>query len=286
MRSGAVPTTPPKTILIFSSMDEALNDSTSSTPNSWGKDSSDHREKSFLKGSSTLLYDLHRVNCIWLELLTGSFKFRSVGPCVTVFGSARFAEDHRYYELARSIGRRVASLGLTVMTGGGPGIMEAANRGARDVSGKSIGCNIKLPKEQNHNQYLDKWITFEHFFVRKIMLIKYSYAFIVLPGGFGTLDEVFETLTLIQTKKIRDFPIIMMGLDFWTPFRSLIEDKLLSEQTITKKDLSLLHFTDSCDEAIQCIAACGSNKFGLQFSTANSDCVLCTHSKDGFPANR
>ena len=118
------------------------------------------------------------------------------------------------------------------------------------------------------------------------MLIKYSYAFIVLPGGFETLDEVFETLTLIQTKKIRDFPVIMMGLNFWAPFRSLIEEKLLMEQTIAKEDLSLLHFTDSCDEAIRCIAACGSNKFGLQFSTASSNCVLCTHPKDGFPPNR
>ena len=164
--------------------------------------------------------------------------------------------------------------------------MEAANRGARDVGGKSLGCNIKLPKEQSHNQYLDKWITFEHFFVRKIMLIKYSYAFIVLPGGFGTLDEVFETLTLIQTKKIRNFPIVMMGTDFWKLFRSLIEDKLLSEQTIDSEDLFLLHFTDSCDEAIQCIAACGSNKFGLQFSTGISNCVLCTHPKDGFPPSQ
>lgn len=275
-----------KIIPISFSMDDALNDSTSSAPSRWGKDSSGDRETSFLKSSSTLLYDLHRANCIWLELLTGYFKFRSVGPCVTVFGSARFAENHRYYELARNVGRSVAALGLTVMTGGGPGIMEAANRGARDVSGKSVGCNIKLPKEQYHNPYLDKWITFEHFFVRKIMLIKYSYAFIVLPGGFGTLDEVFETLTLIQTKKIRDFPIIMMGIDFWKPFRSLIEDKLLSEQTISRNDLSLLHFTDSCDEAIRCIAACGSNKFGLQFSTANSNCVLCAHPKNGFPSSR
>lgn len=263
----------------FSSMNQIRNQNISCHPNRWGKGSIGYKERAFLKGPSLFLKDVCRVNSIWLEMLSGFFKFRTIGPCVTVFGSARFDENHRYYELARSVGRSVGSLGLTVMTGGGPGIMEAANRGARDVGGKSLGCNIKLPKEQSHNQYLDKWITFEHFFVRKIMLIKYSYAFIVLPGGFGTLDEVFETLTLIQTKKIRNFPIVMMGTDFWKPFRSLIEDKLLSEQTIDREDLFLLHFTDSCDEAIQCIAACGSNKFGLKFSTDKSNCLLFTHQR-------
>lgn len=267
-------------------MDQLLRDKSSCAASRWGKGSSGFKERSFLKGPGLVFRDFCRVNSIWLEMLTGFLKFRSLGPCVTVFGSARFSEDHRYYQLARDVGRSVAALGLTVMTGGGPGIMEAANRGARDVSGKSVGCNIKLPKEQNHNLYLDKWITFEHFFVRKIMLLKYSYAFIVLPGGFGTLDEVFETLTLIQTEKIRDFPIIMMGIDYWKPLSSLIEDKLLSEQTIDIKDLSLLHFTDSCDEAMKCIAACGSNRFGLQFSTASSNCVLCAHQKDSFPPNR
>src|SRR3954447_10656899 len=131
-----------------------------------------------------------------------------VGPCATVFGSARFTEDHRYYKMARELGGRLARAGFTVMTGGGPGIMEAANRGAKEAGGYSVGCNIELPREQKPNPYLDRWVTFRDFGIRKLMLIKYSYAFIVLPGGFGTLDEFFSTATLIQTEKIEDFPLV------------------------------------------------------------------------------
>lgn len=245
-------------------------------PPRWGKKSRDVQEAHFLSGPKTILRDVVRANNVWLELVRGFLKFRSVGPCVTVFGSARFEENHRYYELSRAVGRGIAKLGLTVMTGGGPGVMEAANRGAKEVGGRSVGCNIRLSHEQKPNPHLDQWITFKYFFVRKVILLKYSYAFVVMPGGFGTLDEVFETLTLIQTGKIRDFPVIMMGLDYWEPFRALLEIRLLGEGTIDRRDLTWLHFTDSPEEAMRCIAACGSTKFGLKFNNSSEACALCS----------
>ena len=146
-----------------------------------------------------------------LELLKGFRALHFVGPCITVFGSARFSQDHKYYKMTRMAAAELAKLGFTILTGGGPGLMEAANRGAKDVGGKSVGCNIQLPKEQMPNQYLDKWVNIKLFFVRKILLVKYSYAFVVMPGGFGTMDEFFEALTLIQTRKIKDFPVFVMG---------------------------------------------------------------------------
>src|SRR5581483_2455276 len=145
----------------------------------------------------------------------------------TIFGSARFKEEHPYYALARDAGRRIAQDGFTVMTGGGPGVMEAANRGAKEAGGRSVGCNIELPLEQRPNAYLDRWITFRHFFVRKMMLVKYSYAFIALPGGFGTLDEIFEVVTLIQTGKIKQFPLVLLGRDYWRPLQEFLRDRLL-----------------------------------------------------------
>ncbi|RMF20349.1 MAG: TIGR00730 family Rossman fold protein, partial [Deltaproteobacteria bacterium] len=172
-----------------------------------------------------------------------------------VFGSARFDEDHRYYQLARSVGAALAREGFTVMTGGGPGVMEAANRGAREAGGRSVGCNIELPREQKPNPYLDRWVTMHYFFVRKVMLVKYSYAFVVLPGGFGTLDEVFETATLMQTGKIADFPIVLMGTDYWTPLLEFLRSRSIGERTIAPEDLSLLECTDSVDEAIAIIHA-------------------------------
>ena len=158
---------------------------------------------------------------IFAELVRGFRALHFLGPCITVFGSARFEEGNPHYELAREMGRRIGRMGFTVMTGGGPGVMEAANRGARDVGACSIGCNIALPQEQEPNPYLDRFIEFEYFFVRKLMLVKYSYAFVVLPGGFGTLDEVFEVATLIQTRKIESFPCVLMGLDYWAPLRAV-----------------------------------------------------------------
>src|SRR5579884_2407099 len=163
------------------------------------------REIKFLSGPQPRGFELRLAVEIFFEFLRGFRALHFVGPCVTVFGSARFNEGHPYYALAREAGSLLAQSGFTVMTGGGPGIMEAANRGAKDAGGFSIGCNIELSHEQKPNPYLDRWITFRHFYVRKLMLVKYSYAFIVMPGGFGTLDEVFETATLIQTQKILNF---------------------------------------------------------------------------------
>ena len=187
---------------------------------------------------------------IFLEFLRG-FEFLKIDrPCVTVFGSARFKEGHPHYEQAREMGRALAESGYCVMTGGGPGIMEAANRGAREAGGLSLGVNIHLPHEQQPNPYVDRFIEFEHFFVRKVMLVKYSCAFVVCPGGFGTLDEVFETLTLMQTDKIDDFPVITLGSAFWEPMFEFFEKRMVAEGTIAPGDLDLIHITDSVDDAV------------------------------------
>nr|MBA2746823.1 TIGR00730 family Rossman fold protein [Flavisolibacter sp.] len=166
-----------------------------------------------------------------------------------VFGSARYKEDHKYYECAREFGKRISQLGFTTMTGGGPGIMEAANRGAFENNGKSVGCNIRLPFEQSHNQYMHKWMTFEYFFTRKTILIKYSYAFIIMPGGFGTMDELFETLTLIQTKTIHGFPIVMFGTAYYSGLMDVVH-MMAREGTISEEDLSLVLLTDDVGEAM------------------------------------
>ena len=163
---------------------------------------------------------------------------------VTVFGSARFPETHRYYALGREVGRRLAEAGFTVMTGGGPGIMEAANRGAREGGGASVGCNIELPHEQKPNPYLDLFVEFRYFFVRKVMLVKYSTAFVCLPGGFGTMDEIFETATLIQTGKIRGFPLILVGRDYWAPLLDFIAGTMVRESTVSAGEAQLLTVTD------------------------------------------
>ena len=181
---------------------------------------------------------------------------------MTVFGSARFPEDHPYYALAREVGGRLVRMGFTVMTGGGPGIMEGANRGAKEAGGFSVGCNIALPVEQKLNPYLDRSVTFQHFFARKVMLVKYSYAFVVMPGGVGTLDELFESLTLIQTKKIDDFPVVLMGREYWQPLLDLLE-KMVAAGTVGKEDLSLLLVTDSVHEAMKHIETRAVQKFGL-----------------------
>jgi len=184
-----------------------------------------------------------------------------------VFGSARFKEDHPYYAQAREVGRQLADAGFTVMTGGGPGIMEAANRGAKDAGGRSVGCNIELPKEQKPNPYLDTWVTFNHFFVRKVMLVKYSYAFVAMPGGFGTLDEIFETATLIQTGKIKDFPVVLIGVDYWSPLIAFMRSTLLANHTIGAKDLDELVVTDSIEMAVASIRESATRKFGLKERT-------------------
>ncbi len=210
-------------------------------------------EKHFLEGRRDRPAELESAVRFFLEFLRGFESLDFEGPCVTVFGSARFPEGHAYYELARQTGRALAEAGYVVMTGGGPGIMEAANRGAKEGGGQSLGCNIRLPMEQEPNPYLDDFIELDYFFVRKVMLVKYSCAFVVMPGGFGTLDEAFEVLTLIQTRKLDSFPMVAMGNAFWRHLRDFIEKSLMVEGTIDAEDLDLIQPTDSIEEAIRII---------------------------------
>lgn len=221
-------------------------------------------EENFLEGPKKRYQEFLTTWRIVLELLHGFRRLQSVGPCVTVFGSARVSESDPYYELARRMGRLIAMSGLTVMTGGGPGIMEAANRGAKEVDGWSVGCNITLPREQRPNDYLDRWVEFRYFFVRKLMLMKYSYAFVAFPGGFGTLDEIFETLTLIRTGKLKNFPVILMVRDYWQPLVDFMRHQLLAHHTIDQDDLALLRVTDSPEEAMSVITTHAVKTFGLQ----------------------
>lgn len=187
---------------------------------------------------------------VFREYISAFRTLHFVGPCITVFGSARFKEDNEWYICAREFGKRIAAMGFTTMTGGGPGIMEAANRGAYENGGMSVGCNIRLPFEQSHNGYMHKWMTFEFFHTRKTMLIKYSYAFIIMPGGFGTMDELFETLTLVQTKTIHGFPIVLFGKEYYGPLMDVME-MMVEKGTISKEDLSLVLLTDDVGEAIE-----------------------------------
>jgi len=212
-------------------------------------------EAEFLAGKRKHSQNVESAVRYFLEFLRG-FEFLSIEePCVTVFGSARFREGHPYYEMARDVGRGLAEAGFCVMTGGGPGLMEAANRGCQEAGGLSLGVNIHLPQEQQPNPYVDRFIEFEHFFVRKVMLVKYSCAFVVLPGGFGTLDEVFETLTLIQTGKIDVFPIVAMGHDFWDPMFAFFRDRLVAEGTISPDDIDLVLITDTVDHMVEHVMA-------------------------------
>ncbi|MFM8485142.1 MAG: TIGR00730 family Rossman fold protein [Bacteroidota bacterium] len=211
----------------------------------------DPREPVWLDGPRQRHFELFFALKVFWEFIRGFRALHFVGPSVTVFGSARFKEGHRYYESARLIGRRIAEdLGMTVMTGGGPGIMEAANRGAKEAGGHSVGCNIVLPHEQSENPWLDKFVTIRYFFVRKVLLVKYSYAFVIMPGGFGTMDEFFETLTLVQTRKIHHFPIVIMGMDYYKPLQEYLG--FMAEQgTISPEDMKLLLFTDDPAEATE-----------------------------------
>ena len=231
----------------------------------WGKTPGTLEEIQFLRGPQPRRFDLWRTIRICGEFLRGFRALHFVGPCVTVFGSARFPETHPYYVLGRQLGGQLARAGFTVMTGGGPGLMEAANRGAREVGGRSVGCNIELPQEQRPNPYLDRWITFRHFYVRKVMLVKYSYAFVALPGGFGTLDEIFETAVLIQTGKIRDFPLVLMGQEFWQPLLDFIETRLVREGVVDPGDPKRLTVTDSVEEAVAVIVDAATRRFGLSY---------------------
>lgn len=232
----------------------------------WGKATRSPRDRHFLAGPDTRRAEFVRACRIFAEFIRGFRALHFTGPAVTVFGSARFGSDHRYYELAREMGRQLGRSGFTVMTGGGPGIMEAANRGAQDVQAPSLGCNIKLPKEQHPNPYLDKFVEFHYFFVRKVMLVKYSYAFVILPGGFGTLDEVFETVTLMQTGKIERFPVVLMGTDYWRPLLDFVFGSMRKEGTIAPDDGQRLVVTDSPEEAMSAILQQTYELFGLRAS--------------------
>ncbi len=215
----------------------------------------------FLEGPRSRWDNFKFVVDIAWEFIRGFRALHFSGPCVAVFGSARFTEASPYYGLTRQLSAEIAKLGFTIMTGGGPGLMEAANRGARDVGGRSVGCNIVLPMEQEPNPYLDKWVNIRYFFVRKTLLIKYSYAFVIVPGGFGTLDELFEAVTLIQTGKIKDFPVIIFGREFHQELLAYLE-KMRQLKTISETDLQLFLVTDSIDEAVELLRKT-IKKFGL-----------------------
>lgn len=220
-------------------------------------------ERIFLEGPHSRKWEFFFALKIFFEFIKGFRALHFVGPCITVFGSARFKDGHPYYEMARKVGAELAKLGFTVMTGGGPGIMEAANRGAKDVKGRSVGCNIVLPMEQYANPYLDKWVNIDYFFVRKVLLSKYSFGFVVMPGGMGTLDEFFEALTLIQTKKVKKFPVVLMGTEYHEKLYAHI--KYMAEQgTIHEEDLQLFLLTDSIDEAMEHIRKFAIEGFGLK----------------------
>ncbi len=220
-------------------------------------------DRVLLEGPQSRLREILLLLRAGRDFVRGFRALHFVGPCVTVFGPARFDEQHRYYAMARSVGAALARIGFTVMTGGGPGVMEGANRGAREAGGRSVGCNVELPFEQDPNPYLDRWVTCRYFFVRKVLLVKYSYAFIVLPGGFGTLDELTEALTLIQTRKILQFPIVLMGVDYWAPFLAMV-NTMVDAGTISAADLELMLVTDSVDEAMAHLELHAIQHFGLK----------------------
>lgn len=211
------------------------------------------KEHIYLEGPQSRSYELSFAWRVFKQFIRGFRKLHFAGPCITVFGSARFKEDHPDYIAAREFGKRIAQLGFATMSGGGPGIMEAANRGAFENNGVSIGCNIQLPFEQQPNPYVQESITFEHFFVRKVLLVKYSYAFIIMPGGVGTMDEFFETLTLVQTKTITQFPIVLFNKAYYKELWEYMEF-MAAQGTINKNDLQLVLLTDSIDEAMEHIS--------------------------------
>jgi len=210
------------------------------------------QERRFLMQSRTLTHERSRLQRIMKEFEHGFRSLRKLGPAVTVFGSARFAEGHPYYELARKVGRKLAEAGLTVITGGGPGAMEAANRGAREAGGPSYGLNIILPHEQEPNPYIDENVEFHYFFVRKVMLVKYSCAYIVVPGGLGTLDELFEAATLLQCGKIGPFPLVLVGKEFWGGMRDFLFF-MVEQGVFAANEVGFARITDSADEAVDAV---------------------------------
>ena len=219
-------------------------------------------DRALLEGPHSRRRELWLVLRSVRDFIAGFRALHFVGPCITVFGSARYEPSHPYYALGQDVGRGIASLGFTVMTGGGPGLMEAANRGAREAGGASVGCNVELPLEQSPNPYLDRSVTCRYFFVRKVLLFKYSYAFVALPGGFGTLDELFEALTLIQTRKVANFPVVLLGTAYWRPLQELLQ-RLAIEGAIDASDLDLLLVTDDVSGALDHIRQHVAVRFGV-----------------------
>lgn len=203
----------------------------------------------YLDGPKSRSYEFGFALKVFIQFIKAMRTLHFMGPCITVFGSARFSEDNGWYQQAREFGKRISQLGFTTMTGGGPGIMEAANRGAFENGGQSVGCNIQLPFEQKENPYLHKSFTFQHFFVRKTLMVKYSYAFIIMPGGLGTMDEFFETLTLVQTKTITNFPIILFGTAYYTDLWEYMQ-QMAEKGTINKDDLKLVLLSDSIEDSM------------------------------------
>ncbi|HET6228152.1 MAG TPA: TIGR00730 family Rossman fold protein [Bacteroidia bacterium] len=210
-------------------------------------------DQNFFGGGRSLSDELRDSHKVLADLWQGISAFENINNCVTVYGSARFKEGHPYYELARSIGKALAENGFTVMTGGGPGVMEAANRGAKEGGGISLGCNIALPFEQKLNPYVDQKVEFEFFFTRKVILRKNSVAYVLMPGGFGTMDEIFEVLTLIQTGKLPPRPIVCMGTDYWKHLGTFLRETMLNAETISPEDLELAFVTDDIQAAIDYI---------------------------------
>jgi uncharacterized protein (TIGR00730 family) len=205
----------------------------------------------------------HKKRTIWKELrlafltsweyLRASVRYRKIAPAVTVFGSARFEPDHPYSKMAEQIGAELAKNGLTCITGGGPGIMQAAHRGSHEAGGVTAGANIVLPFEEKANPHMQVSFEFSYFFIRKVMLTKYSHGFIIFPGGFGTMDELFEVATLVQTKRLRTMPVILMGVEFWTPLLEFLKQSMVTGKTISPEDTDYFTLTDSVEEAITLI---------------------------------
>ncbi len=220
-------------------------------------------ERSWLAGPRSRFHDLCSLIRVGLDLIRAYRILHFVGPCVTIFGSARTRPGTHWYELARQMGAASAELGFTVITGGGPGTMQAGNQGAFEAGGRSIGVNIILPFEQEVNPFVHRSVNMRYFFTRKTMLVKYSYAFIVMPGGAGTMDEMFETMTLIQTGKLKNFPIILMGKEFWQPLMDFLY-KMVDEGMISPEDPELIFFTDSVEEAKAHLQRLAVRQFGLR----------------------
>jgi uncharacterized protein (TIGR00730 family) len=231
----------------------------------WGIGAGSPEEKIFLEGPQGRGFEFGQALRIFRELIHGFRALHFVGPCITVFGSARIPATHPYYVLTRELGAAIAQAKFTVVTGGGPGLMEAANLGAKDAKGVSIGCNIVLPREQKPNPYLDKWVEFRYFSVRKLMLVKYSYGFVAAPGGFGTLDELFEVATLIQTGKIKNFPVVLLGAGYWSPLIRFLRESLLANAAIDAQDLDQILITDSAQDAVSFIRRIATERFGLKY---------------------